>query len=154
MGKSVYASLIFLFVVLGFVLQFNWMQGVKEKKAEEFAPQGLADKISRWMLQKRGLDPDMLSEGQPGVDKINCAICMGTGRVLGQPGEKAICPICQGVGFRMIRRFDAADRICPFCSGMGRVELPDTGVVGTCPRCDGRGLVRSRATAESVPDGI
>jgi DnaJ-class molecular chaperone len=64
-----------------------------------------------------------------------------------------MCPICLGLGFHMIKRFDASDRICPLCAGMGRVALPDTGVIGTCPRCEGRGLVRSQAAASAAAAG-
>ena len=42
----------------------------------------------------------------------------------------------------MIRPFDAQDVICSACGGMGRIET-DAGGAETCPRCDGRGFVRT-----------
>lgn len=134
-------------VLGGIVLQSRWMQGVREKKDVSILPQSMADKVSRWMLEKKGLDPTTLLPDAPGVEKIHCETCMGSGQVSGDTGERTICPVCQGVGFRMIRRFDAADKICPNCAGMGRTELQATGLVGVCPRCDGRGLVHSRGAA-------
>lgn len=129
-------------VLGGFVLQSRWMQGVREKKDASILPQSMADKVGRWMLEKRGLDPGMLRTDAPGVEKILCETCMGSGETIGETG-RSICPICQGVGFRMIRRFDAAEKICPNCAGMGRAESPETGAVDVCPRCNGRGLVRT-----------
>jgi hypothetical protein len=145
-GKRVYGFLIALLVVGGGVLQYQWMQRVRQQGATEVVPPAFAEQIGRWMLAGKGLAPDggSLAPSADGAEKIICENCMGSGNVLSELGERSICPICQGVGFHMIRRFDPADRICPFCSGMGRVELPDTGEVGTCPRCDGRGLVRSQ----------
>ena len=143
-----------MLVLVGFILQSLWMQRVRERSAADIIPNTFAEKLTRWMLYKKGLAPAQTAPlATPGAEQIPCGVCMGTGSMLAPDGSKGICTICQGVGFRVVRRFDAADRICPFCGGMGRVELPDTGVVGTCPRCDGRGLIRSRAEAESGPDG-
>ena len=142
-GRAVYGGLIFLMVLGGFLLQSRWMQGVRERKDSNLVPQGMADKIGRWMLEKRGMDPNVLRAGDPGVERIDCETCLGTGEIFGEAGGRSICPICQGVGFRMIRRFDAAEKICPNCAGMGRTESLETGEVGVCPRCGGRGLVRS-----------
>ena len=72
---------------------------------------------------------------------------MGTGHVLSDESRKEICPVCQGVGSRLIRYLDASDRICPNCVGMGRAEDPETGIVGVCPRCNGRGLIQRPTTA-------
>lgn len=152
-SKNVYGLLIVAMVVIAFVLQYNWMQQIRQTGAEGIAPNTLAEKLSRWMLQKRGIaTDDPAVYGQVGTERVLCETCMGTGAILPESGAPIPCAICQGVGFRMIRRFDAADRICPACAGMGRVEMPDTGIVGTCPRCDGRGLVQSTAAppVESV----
>jgi hypothetical protein len=148
-GKRVYGLLVALLVVGGGILQYQWMQRVRQAGADDVVPPAFAEQIGRWMLAGKGLAPDggAISPNTAGAEKIICEHCMGSGSALSDLGERSICPICQGVGFHMIRRFDPADRICPFCSGMGRVELPDTGEVGTCPRCDGRGLVRSQMNA-------
>lgn len=148
-----------LLVIGGGILQFNWMQRARRAAgSEDLISNPVADKIGRWMLEKRGLGPGAASSfgggaEAPGIERIICETCMGTGEAPPAGGAPGICPICQGVGFRMIRRFDAADRLCPLCAGMGRVELPDTGVVDTCPRCAGRGLVRSQPEAEAPPPG-
>ena len=150
-GKGPVVALMALLVVAGFLLQANWMQRAREKPASDLVvPGGFADKLGRWMMMKKGVDPTAVS-GAPGVETIECGFCMGTGHVLSDESRKAICPVCQGVGSRLIRRLDENDRICPFCAGMGRAELPDTGEIGTCPRCGGRGLVRSQAPADSAP---
>jgi hypothetical protein len=152
-GKRVYGALILLLVLGGGLLQFQWMQHIRETGKTDMVPNVLAEKLSRWMMQKSGipLEDSALSSDAQGIEKIVCETCMGTGRVLSGPGEKEICPICLGVGFHMVRRFDPADRICPLCAGMGRVERPDTGEVAVCPRCNGRGLVRSQM--DSAPAG-
>lgn len=149
-----------LLVIGGGILQFDWMQRARRAAgSEDLISNPVADKIGRWMLEKRGLGPggggDVLGglAEAPGVERIICETCMGTGEAPAVDGMPGICPVCQGVGFRMIRRFDAADRLCPLCAGMGRVELPDTGVVDTCPRCGGRGLVRSQPEPQPPPAG-
>lgn len=151
-SKGVYGGLVVLFVLLGFILQFKWMERAREKGATDIIPSGFANKLSHWMLQKKGLDPDSGEAG--GVKKIPCETCLGSGIHLADGGAEEICPICQGVGFRMIRFMNPADRICPNCAGMGRFADSDTGAVGTCPRCDGRGVIRSPAAPDSAPDGI
>ena len=154
-GRGVYGSLILVLVIVGFVLQFQWMQHVRESGAKGIVPNTFAEKLTRWMLQKKGVPLEETDVQQTaGAEKIVCGNCMGTGSILTPGDTKEICPICQGVGFHMVRRFDPADRICPFCGGMGRVFLPDTGLAGTCPRCDGRGLIRSHLEDGITPDGI
>ncbi len=142
-----------LFVVLGFVLQFNWMQHAKKNASTETLPPGFAKKISQWMLQKKGitLEDAALDSGE--AEQIICETCQGSGFRPSRGDEKEMCPICQGVGFRMIRRLDVTDHTCPACGGMGRVEFYDTGNVGTCPRCDGRGLIRVQVETQVEPHG-
>ena len=53
---------------------------------------------------------------------------------------------------RLIRRLDSNDDLCPACGGMGRWESPDTGAVDTCPRCQGRGLVRRSGAAAAAAE--
>ena len=150
-GKGAYVALMALVVVAGFFLQLNWMQQARKKTAPDLVvPGGFADKLGRWMLMKKGVDPNSMS-GAPGVETIECGFCMGTGNLLSDESRETICPICQGVGSRLIRRLDENDRICPFCGGMGRAKLPDTGQFDTCPRCGGRGLVRRPPPADSAP---
>lgn len=139
-----------LFVLLGFVLQFRWMEQAKKKGMTDVMPAGFASKLSRWMMSKKGISPDSLEAS--GAEKISCETCMGSGIRMVDDGQEGICLICQGVGFRMVRRFDPADRICTACGGMGRLRLPDSGEVGTCPRCDGRGLIRSPAQSAAAPN--
>lgn len=149
-NRAVYGGLILAMVLGGFALQSRWMKEVQEKKDIDILPQSLADKVSRWMLEKKGIDPGTLQAGEPGIKKIHCETCLGTGKILGEDGGAAICPVCQGVGFHMIRRFDEADKICPNCAGMGRALLADRSAVGVCPRCDGRGLIHSQAAADAT----
>lgn len=151
-GKGINGFLIVLLVLLGLALQSQWMDRAKKKGSTDIVPQGFAERLSNWMMYKKGLVPegDVVSGG---AEKVVCGTCMGGGTVMSGAGAKEMCPICQGVGFRMVRRLDPADRLCPFCGGMGRVEIPDAGKVGTCPRCDGRGLVRRAAPADAAPAG-
>ena len=148
-----YGGLVVLFVLVGFVLQFRWMERARERGATDIVPSGFANKLSLWMLHKKGLSPESGSGETSGAEKIFCETCMGSGIRFSEGGKEEICPVCQGVGFRMVRRFDPADRKCLACGGMGRVIFPDTGAAGTCPRCDGRGLVRSHAGEDAAPDG-
>jgi hypothetical protein len=143
-GKNVYGMLIVVMVVVAFVLQFHWMQKVRETGGANIAPNTLAEKLSRWMQRRRGVPLDETKVlGQIGTERIACEACAQTGALFNETGQPVPCAICQGVGFRMVRRFNDADRICPACGGMGRVEMPDTGRVETCPRCEGRGLVQT-----------
>jgi hypothetical protein len=152
-GRRVYGALIAGMVVVAFVLQFLWMRHIRASGPDSIAPNTLADRLSHFMLQRRsgGAEPTVVY-GEMGTERVTCEACMGVGAVLSDQAVKTPCPICQGVGFRIVRRFDDEDRICPMCIGMGRVAMPDTGVVGTCPRCDGRGLVRRAAEPPSSPN--
>lgn len=138
-GKNVTVALMFVLVIAGFFLQLNWMQRAKQNA--EIPPDGFAAKLGQWMLNQKGAG-ESAATGAPGVENIECDRCFGTGGVLSPEGKREACPICMGVGSRLIRRLDPADYKCPACGGMGRMVLPDSGVVGTCPRCEGRGLIR------------
>ena len=143
----------FLLVAAGFFLQLNWLQSARERKAAEPAASGtFADKLGEWMLKQKGGASGAAVPGAPGVEMVECVRCLGTGSTLSDDGKRAICPICLGVGSRLIRRLDPADYTCPACGGMGRLESADTGEVGTCPRCQGRGLIRGGMTGGTAPD--
>ena len=140
-GKGPVVAVIGLLVILGFFLQLNWMQRARENT--DIPANSFADKLGQWMLQQKGAEPVAGGgTGAPGVESIECDRCFGTGGVLSPDSKREICPICLGVGSRLIRRLDPNDVKCPACGGMGRMVLPDTGEVGTCPRCQGRGLIR------------
>ena len=147
-GKGVIVALMFVLVVAGFVLQLNWMQRAKQNA--EIPPDGFGAKLGQWMLNQKGAGPGVPA-GAAGVENIECDRCFGTGGVLSADGQKReICPICLGVGSRLIRRLDPNDFKCPACGGMGRMVLPDTGEVGPCPRCEGRGLIRRGGSADAA----
>jgi hypothetical protein len=153
--SGVYGGLIFVFVTVAFILQFQWMQRVRRSGQTDIVPESFASAIRSWMLRRSGIAPEEYDPSleQFGIERRDCATCMTSGTVTGPDGQAGICPVCLGVGFRMIRRFDAADDLCPACAGMGRVELPDTGEVGVCPRCTGRGLIRRQGPAAAAADG-
>ena len=136
--------LILLLVVGGAYLQFQWMQRAREAGAENIMPSPFAEKLQKWMLMKKGLEPGAPGATAPGgAEKIVCDTCLGTGTYLPDTCAPSLCPVCLVVGFPMTRRLDPADHLCPLCAGMGRVSAD--GEVGVCPRCGGRGLVRSPA---------
>ena len=149
-GKGPVVAVIGLLVILGFFLQLNWMQRARENT--DIPANSFADKLGQWMLQQKGAEPVAGGgSGAPGVESIECDRCFGTGGVLSPDSKREICPICLGVGSRLIRRLDPNDVKCPACGGMGRMVLPDTGEVGTCPRCQGRGLIqRGGGTADAA----
>jgi len=124
---------------------------MQETGSTDIVPQVFAKKLEQYMLRKRGLPPDTLSTEAKAAEKVPCRYCMEGGTIITPEGERAICPICQGVGYRMIRRFDPTDRLCPLCAGMGRVESPETGIIATCVRCNGRGLILTQTASEPVP---
>ena len=146
-GKGPVVAVIGLLVILGFFLQLNWMQRARENT--DIPANSFADKLGQWMLKQKGVAPGG-ETGAPGVESIECDRCFGTGGVLSPDSKREICPICLGVGSRLIRRLDPNDVKCPACGGMGRMVLPDTGEVGTCPRCQGRGLIRRTGAAEAA----
>lgn len=152
-GRLVYGIVIVLLIIGGAFLQFHWMQSAREAaRSGEIISNPVAEWIGRWMLEKRGLGagPGGMPIA-PGVERVDCPACLGTGKTPAVGGAPGICAICQGVGFRMIRRFEAAEKLCPLCAGMGRVERPDTGQLDTCPRCGGRGLVQTGISAADNP---
>lgn len=147
-GKAPVVAVIGLVVIVGFFLQLNWMQSAKRNV--DIPANGFADRLGRWMLKQKGVETGPVA-GAPGVETLECDRCFGTGGILSADGQKReICPICLGVGSRLIRRLDSNDDLCPACGGMGRWESPDTGAVDTCPRCQGRGLVRRSGAAAAA----
>lgn len=77
-----------------------------------------------------------------------CPNCNGRGEIYGPPGVMKIsadwktCPSCHGTG-----EVSGYWRKCDKCSGwgeIGRLINPDP-----CPICNGRGIVRSRASRET-----
>lgn len=88
---------------------------------------------------RRGLLIHLLAE------RVSCHHCGGIGtlREAERPDVRIMCPICFGVGCHYVRRLDKQhDMLCPVCGGAGRVLDEPTGYAQTCPRCDGRGLIR------------
>lgn len=76
------------------------------------------------------------------MTRIDCDTCGKTG-VVRDPDNAQImkmCPVCFGVGYHNIRRFDEEDAVCAACGGMGRTDIG--GAWRTCERCEGRGLYR------------
>lgn len=150
-GKGTYSFLILILVVVGATLQWNWMKQVRQDKTDVIVTDGFAGKLSRWMLARRGIHlDDPVNWTETDAERILCESCGGMGRSLREDGTIGPCPICQGVGFRMIRRFSPDENLCPFCVGMGRAVLPDTGEIATCPRCDGRGLVHTTPPVDDI----
>lgn len=88
------------------------------------------------------------------VERLPCELCgqMGFVSSTPHPGERTLCPICQGRGGAYIRRVDNRDVICPACGGMGRI-WDEVNAAHFCERCGGRGLVRiDEEPAEDRPD--
>lgn len=160
-GNAGYAWIVVL-IAVGFAiwLQSRWMKEQKQRALDgtHTVSNGFADKAANWMLRKRGLAPEKASASGTAATsfdradrRVDCVACEGLGAVYGDDGKPRPCGICQGVGYRMIRPFDAQDVICSACGGMGRIET-DAGGAETCPRCDGRGFVRQPPKeAEPVP---
>ena len=151
-GKGTYGYLILLLVVIGAALQWNWMQRVRRDGAESVVTHSFAEKLSRWMLAKRGIHlEEDAAAGESGTERILCETCGGSGQMLGPDGAIVPCPICPGVGSGLVRKFSPDENICPFCVGMGRAFLPGTREVVICPRCNGRGLIGPAAAPDAPP---
>lgn len=136
-------------MLVGAPLQWNWMKQTRREGTTDYAEGTLADRLSRFLLHKWGVtDAEKQDWSEQGVEQIICNGCDGLGRLLDDQGRYQPCPLCHGVGFGVIRRFGPNEHLCSFCAGMGRAILPDSGTADTCPRCDGRGLVR----IEPLPD--
>jgi DnaJ-class molecular chaperone len=77
------------------------------------------------------------------VQQAGCGHC-GRRGVLRDPEDNnrlKLCPVCFGLGKRLVRRMDARDEFCPGCQGMGRVADAEAPEGRWCRRCGGRGLV-------------
>ena len=152
-GGGIYVLVVVVAAVLAWMFQDRWMaRKRREARSEQgvvMAPNGFADKAAHWMLRRRGLEKAEegggtgagSGAGEMGPKTITCWACEGTGKAYGEGGKAVPCGVCQGVGERVVRPFDAADRICSACSGMGRVE-EEGGGAKECPACGGRGYVR------------
>jgi hypothetical protein len=155
---------IVVIIAAGFAiwLQSRWMKEQKAKALDgtHTVANGFADKAAEWMLRKRGLAPEKATPGGGTASsfdrndrRVDCVACEGLGAVYGDDGKARPCGVCQGVGYRMIRPFDAQDVVCSACGGMGRLET-EGGGAETCPRCGGRGFVQQppkEAEAEPAP---
>lgn len=86
------------------------------------------------------------------VIRIDCDHCtkFGTVRDPDNPRIRAMCPVCFGVGYTSVRRFDELDVVCLACGGMGRIDDQEDGTWRTCRRCDGRGLHRANDWQEII----
>lgn len=148
-GGGIYLLAVVVAAAVALMWQSRWMDRVRKEGGERMTPNGFAEKAGHWMLKRRGLE----SEGEAGaggagggaaaagLKTIVCGACEGTGAVYDSEGRKVPCGVCLGMGERLVRPFDAEDRICSACAGMGRVEEEGGGAV-ECPRCGGRGYVR------------
>lgn len=76
------------------------------------------------------------------IARIDCDHCakVGVVRDPDNPSLMSMCPVCFGVGYHSVRRFDDNDAICAACGGMGRTDIG--GNWRTCERCQGRGVFR------------
>jgi len=77
------------------------------------------------------------------IAKLDCDYCTKLG-IVRDPNDSrimAMCQVCFGVGYKMIRKFDELDVVCAACGGMGRID--EDGRWRTCQRCDGRGIHRA-----------
>lgn len=85
------------------------------------------------------------------ISRISCAKCGKYGKVrdAADASIAKMCPVCFGVGYHTVRRFDEKDGVCAPCGGMGRVD--EGGVWRTCRRCDGRGVHRIDDWMDVVP---
>lgn len=145
-GTGIYFGVVIVVAVIAMVWQNRWMKQAKSEIGVTLAPNSFAEKAGDWMLKKRGMSPETVQgtvTKDLSVTRLECYACEGLGATYDAAGRRQPCPICQGVGFRMIRPFDAQDVPCPACGGMGRMEnLDGNGEVQTCTRCDGRGFIR------------
>ncbi|OGV42565.1 MAG: hypothetical protein A2X46_04685 [Lentisphaerae bacterium GWF2_57_35] len=84
------------------------------------------------------------------IRNVECDHCGGVGLVRNskKPDAAELCPVCFGVGSHPTRKLDDGDALCPLCGGVGRVIDEKIEFAQTCPRCDGRGLVRLQANRE------
>lgn len=136
-------------------VQRNWMAKEREAYRDSVSQDEMsaATELAGWLQAQKlqasadeGQAPVMPSfflEGMPnlGEQGLEWAECVR--RVINDEGDYETCPICFGVGGRIIKKLDEADRRCPNCNAMGRWKNPDTGHAETCPRCDGSGLIQA-----------
>lgn len=148
-GRRLYGGFLLIGVLVLFVLQYRWMKETQRSEGRKMAANSVAVQLANWMLDQKGLTPEGVEEpvvGNP--QQIVCFNCRGSGEIYEEDGRMEYCPICQGVGIRLVRPLHAEDRLCPACGGMGRLEGPDGHSVETCPRCQGRGLIQTRPREE------
>lgn len=129
------------------IMQFRWMQ--KAKNDPSIASESFALALAKWAAGTERSMEKLPVEVEGHTERISCHRCEASGIVYTQDGQRVPCPVCYGVGYRVVRYFDDNDRTCPLCGGMGRAEDFETGEVGTCPRCDGRGLIHRQAPADT-----
>lgn len=127
-GNHANSSMVPVILILGVaavLLQLLWVRQNKEMFAE-----------NQMRYQFENILPSQ-------IRRVQCGLCSGTGvaEYPAHSGQIGRCPKCLGVGFRDVRLLDPMDAICPECGGMGRSVDAETGVIGPCPTCDGRGLV-------------
>ena len=72
--SGVYGGLIFVFVAVAFVLQFQWMQRVRRSGQTDIVPQSFAEAIRHWMLRKSGVAPEEYDPSlkQFGIERRDC----------------------------------------------------------------------------------
>lgn len=77
------------------------------------------------------------------VQQANCTHCDRRGVLRDEEDNNRlkVCPVCYGLGRRLVRHMDSHDAFCPSCLGMGRVVDEGQPAGRWCRRCYGRGLI-------------
>lgn len=126
-------TLIGLIIVAGFlvlIFQAQWMQK-NLREIQQASPLATSD-------------PEFFKKLAAKIIHLyECEHCQGSGLIPDPEriGERVMCEVCYGVGYRATRRFGESERMCIACGGMGRIRRPDARV-DDCDRCAGRGIVR------------
>lgn len=80
-----------------------------------------------------------------GATGYRCGFCDGSGvwpeTVYDDDVRSDPCPVCQGVGFNVFSSASQGAMCCPCCSGDGKRADDGYFTGGTCPVCQGRGVV-------------
>ena len=95
-------------------------------------------------MQMRWLEKNPKHQYRPSdIFTVPCRYCHQDGLIVHPDTKDKLlrCPVCNGLGKRLVKKFNDNEVLCPVCDGMGYRVSDDLEKPSPCPRCHGIGVL-------------